>query len=302
MAAMSDRLPAQTDDSRPPPQPMAIVAATSPAVLQSVRAAQQRGLIEPILIGASARMREAAAMIGWDLAGCQFIDAADEAAAAAEAVALVRAGAVASIMKGHLHTDTLLSAVLDRERGLRTGRRLSHIYHMALPGDPRTYLVTDSGVNVAPDIATKVDIVRNAVDLAHALGNRRPRVAILSAIEEPTSRIPSSVDARKVADIVAASGLDCEIDGPLALDNAVSPEAASLKQMKGPVAGKADILVVHDIETGNALSKMMIHFLGAVAGGLVLGAAVPLIVNSRTDPPETRIAAINIANKYVLSR
>jgi phosphotransacetylase len=292
------------DAARPQrsPQRLAVVSATSQSSLESVRVAQSRGLIAPILVGAERRTRQAAAAIGWDLAGCEFIEKSDDHAAAAAAVALVRAGAATGIMKGHLHTDVLLTAVLDRSRGLRTGRRLSHIYHMTLPNSGRTLIVTDSGVNVAPDVAAKIDIVSNAVDFAHGLGNERPRVAVLSAIEEPTDRIPSSIEARKVAEHIAASNMTCDIDGPLALDNAVSPSAASLKDVTGPVAGNADILVVHDIETGNALSKAMIHLLGAVAGGLVLGATVPLIVSSRTDPIEMRIAAIAIAGAFATSQ
>lgn len=280
------------------PRPIAIAAAKSKMVLESARAAYEGGYFIPVLIGDVAQIERYAREMAWDLSGCRLIGATDDVACAAVAAELVRRCEASAIMKGNLHTDILLTAVLDKKVGLRTNRRLSHIYRMTDPHSSRALLITDSGVNVAPDVATKVDIVRNAVDMAHALGNMKPRVAILSAIEKPTPKMPSSIAAREVRDLILASDLACYIDGPLALDNAVSRTAATMKHLDSAVAGQADILVVHDIETGNALSKMMIHMMGAVAAGVVLGSTVPLIVNSRTDPIDARLASIEVAHKF----
>lgn len=282
--------------------PIAVAAANSILALESARASQESGHFSPILIGDGATIRAHADAIKWALDDCRVVEAPDETACAEAAVALVRAGEADAIMKGDLHTDVLLSAVLNKNDGLRTDRRLSHVYSMSVPHLGRSFLITDSGVNVAPDVATKVDIVRNAVDLAHALGNRKPRVAVLSAIETPTAKIPSSVEARMVMELVMASDLDCYIEGPLALDNAISDTAAAMKHLAGTVAGRADILVVHDIETGNALSKMMTHLMGAVAAGVVMGATVPLIVNSRADPIDARRASIELAHSHAVWR
>jgi phosphotransacetylase len=185
-------------------KPIAVAAANSILVLESARASQESGYFDPILIGDVAAIQRHADTMEWDLAGCRLVEAADESMCAATSVSLVRAREASAIMKGDLHTDVLLSAVLDKAGGLRTGRRLSHIYGVSVPHSPRFFLITDSGVNVAPDVATKVDIVRNAVDLAHALGNRKPRVAVLSAIEKPTAKIPSSIEARMVMELVMA--------------------------------------------------------------------------------------------------
>lgn len=282
------------------PRPIAVAAANSKMVLASARAAYEGGFFIPVLIGDVAQIERHAREIAWDLGECRLIGAADDVACAVVAAELVRRREASAIMKGNLHTDILLTAVLDKKVGLRTNRRLSHVYRMTDPHSSRAFLITDSGVNVAPDVATKVDIVRNAVDMAHALGNMKPRVAILSAIEKPTPKMPSSIAAREVRDQILASDLACYIDGPLALDNAVSNTAAAMKHLDSAVAGQADILVVHDIETGNALSKMMVHMMGAVAAGVVLGSTVPLIVNSRTDPIEARLASIEVAHKLAV--
>lgn len=281
-------------------EPTAVVAATSAVVLESAREATARGLIEPILIGSPAVIARLAGEMGWSLDGIRIVPADSEDEAARAGVALVRSGEARLLMKGHLHTDILMRAVLDRETGLRTGRRISHVFHMSVPYSARELMITDAAINVAPDHRTKLDIVRNAVDLAHALGNRRPRVALLSATEQPSSSVPSSLEAAAVMAALIEDGRDdFDVYGPLAFDNAVSPAAALLKGIDHPVAGHADILVVPNIETGNALFKMMVHFMGATAGGIVLGAAVPIVLTSRADPAEARLASTALARRMI---
>ncbi len=274
----------------------AVVAANAEVVLEGARLATNHRFMEPVFVGDPDVVRRIASSMHWDITNYRIVAATDDAAAAEISVALARNGEVKALMKGHLHTSVLIGAVLDRRKGLRTKRRLSHVYYMALPGVDRELVVTDSGVNIAPDLDTKLDIVQNAVELAHCIGNPRPRVALLSATEELSRRMPSSVDAVKVMQRIQQMRIACDIQGPLALDNAISKSAATLKEIDGPVAGNADVLVVHNIETGNALSKLMVHLMGATAAGLVLGAKVPLVVTSRTDPPEARLAAAAILN------
>ena len=279
-------------------EPMAIVAANSAVVMESARDASARGLIEPILIGPPAIITRLAEEMQWDLSGIKVVPTASEEEAAHAGVSMVRSGEARLLMKGHLHTNVLMRAVLDRYAGLRTGRRVSHVFHMSVPYSRRELMITDAAVNVAPDLQTKIDIVRNATDLARALGYERPRVALLSATEEPSNGIPSSVEAAAVMKTLTENGgHDFDICGPLAFDNAVSPAAARLKGIVHPVAGHADILVMPNIETGNALFKMMVHFMGATAGGVVLGATVPIVLTSRADPAEARLASTALARR-----
>lgn len=234
--------------------------------------------------------------MGWDISGLQLVPADDDDAAAVAAVALVRAGEAAALMKGHLHTDVLLRAVLDKVSGLRAGRRLTHIFHMTPDARFKPLLITDAAVNVSPDHPTLCDIVRNAVDLAHVLGEDCPKIALVSASEEVTASMPSSGRARQVVDeLEAALCGRAVLEGPLALDNAVSADAARVKGMRGSVAGQANVLVVPNIETGNALFKSMVFYQGAVAAGVVLGARVPIMLNSRSDPPDARLVSAALA-------
>ena len=199
-------------------------------------------------------------------------------------------------MKGHLHTDALMKAVVNRKHGIRTTRRLSHVFHMTIPDDEQVLMITDGAVNVQPDLDTKIDIINNAVEMAHTLGNLNPKVALLSGTESVLPAMPSSVDAAKVVKRANAGEVkNATVDGPFAFDNALSPDAASVKGMDGPVAGRADILVVPNIETGNGLFKMMVYFMSGLAAGVVMGAAVPIVLTSRADPPEARFAATAIA-------
>ncbi|WP_116474390.1 bifunctional enoyl-CoA hydratase/phosphate acetyltransferase [Zobellella maritima] len=267
--------------------------------LSSARLASDHGLIEPILVGAIDTMRHEAELLGWDLSGVRLVDAADETQAAQQGVALVSQGEAASIMKGHVHTDILLRAVLSRSAGLRTDSRLSHVFHMTIPGSDKALCITDAVINVQPTVIDKLHIARNAVSLAHALGNAQPKVAVLSGTEEVNKSMPSSVDAAELVKLAQMGTLPGAIvEGPLAFDNAVSLEAASIKGIKGQVPGQADILLVPNLESGNFLFKQMVYFMSATAAGLVLGARVPIILTSRADPPEARLASCALASLY----
>jgi len=284
---------------RPHPVPTALVGAGGAAALEGARRAHNAGLITPILVGCPDTVHGLAIAMGWDISGLQVVHADTDDDAAAASVSLVRAGEAAALMKGHLHTDVLLRAVLDKAHGLRTGRRLTHVFHMTLDARFKPLLITDAAVNVAPDHRTLCDIVLNAADLARLLGLACPRIAMISGTEEVTASMPSSERAGQVVDeLRAVLRGQAELDGPLALDNAVSADAARLKGIGGNVAGQADILVVPNIETGNALFKAMVFFQGAVAAGVVLGAKVPIMLNSRSDPPDARLVSAALASLY----
>ena len=275
---------------------MAIAGADHPIALESARQGADAGIIEPVLVGDADVIRAAARDIDWDVDAYAIVDAVGEERAPAAAVALAKSGEVSSLMKGHLHTDTLMKAVVNREHGLRTARRLSHVFHMTIPDNDRVLMITDGAVNVQPDLDTKIDIINNAVEMAHTLGNPNPKVALLSGTESVLPAMPSSVDAAKAVKRANAGEVkNATVDGPFAFDNALSPEAAALKGMDSPVAGQADIVVVPNIETGNSLFKMMVYFLSGLAAGVVLGATVPIVLTSRADPPEARFAATAIA-------
>jgi phosphotransacetylase/acyl dehydratase len=258
--------------------------------------AAQIGLIAPILVGPKAKILKAAEAAKVDISRYRLVDAPHSEAAAAAAVALVHTGEASLLMKGSLHTDELLHAVLAPESGMRTGRRLSHVYLMDVPTYPRPLLITDAAVNIAPDLEQKRDIIQNAIDLAHVMGIETPRVAILSAIETVNPKLRSTLDAAalcKMADRGQITG--ALVDGPLAFDNAVSPAAAAEKGIVSKVAGQADILVVPDLEAGNMLAKQLTFLAGADAAGVVLGARVPIILTSRADAERTRIASCAVA-------
>ena len=279
-----------------PPQPMAVAGADNPVAMESARRAALEGLAEPVLVGDADAIAAIAADMEWDLAGVRVVGAADEVAAAETAAVLAGGGEVALLMKGHVHTDALMRAVLRRERGLRTARRISHIFHMTVPGHDQVLHVTDAAVNVEPGVDEKMDILANVVDLAHALGTAEPRVAVLSGAETVNPAMPSSVAAAEVVARANAGAVGGAIvDGPLAFDNAVSPAAAAIKGIDSPVAGRADVLLVPNLESGNFLFKQMVYFMSATAAGVVMGARVPIVLTSRADPPEARLAATAIA-------
>lgn len=266
-------------------------------------AAKQAGLIVPILVGPNARIKAAASEIGASLDDIQIIDAPHSHAAAARAVKLVREGRAEALMKGALHTDELMSAVLARDTGLRTERRVSHVFALDVPHYPKPLLMTDAAINIAPDLEDKRDIVQNAIDLAHALGIATPKVAILAAVETVYPHFSATVDAAalcKMADRGQITG--GVLDGPLAFDNAISAEAARLKGIQSPVAGDADILVTPDLEAGNMLAKQLQYLAGADAAGIVLGARVPIMLTSRADGEQARLASAAIAQLFVHSK
>jgi phosphate acetyltransferase len=265
--------------------------------------AQRLRLIEPILVGPEQRIRAVANEAGIDVSAMEIVTSAHSHDSAAKAVELVTAGRVEALMKGSLHTDELMGAVVSRQAGIRTERRISHCFIMDVPRHPEALIITDAAVNIAPTLDDKVDIIQNAIDLAYALGVPEVRVAILSAMETVTSKVPSTIEAAalcKMADRGQISG--ALLDGPLALDNAISPEAAAIKKIASPVAGRANILVVPDLEAGNMLAKSLSFLAQADAAGIVLGARVPVILTSRADSLLTRLASCAIAVMVAAAR
>ena len=280
---------------RQPPR-VAVVHAADAVSLGGAVDAARAGLIAPVFVGPQAKLQAAARAAGIDLDAYPVEPTEHSHAAAERAVAMARAGDVAMLMKGSLHTDELMHAVVDPARGLRTARRISHVFVIDAVGQPRLQLLTDAAVNVAPDLLAKRDIVCNAIELAHALGIAQPRVAILSAVETVTPKIPSTLDAAalcKMADRGQIAG--AVLDGPLAFDNAVSKSAAQTKGIVSPVAGDADILVAPDLEAGNMLAKQLEYLAEAKVAGIVLGARVPVVLTSRADLPDARMASCALA-------
>lgn len=275
-----------------PPTPTLVVHPCDETSLSGALQARDAGLIVPILVGPAARIRAAATESGLDLTGIEIIDVPHSDAAAETAVRLIREGRAELLMKGSLHTDELMRAVTSSDTGLRTKRRISHVFIMDVPGHVDTLFITDAAINIFPDLETKRDIIQNAIDLCHALRIQKPRVAILSAVETVTTKIPSTIEAAalcKMADRGQITG--GVLDGPLAFDNAIDPEAARIKGINGPVAGHAQILVVPDLEAGNMLAKNLTFMAKADAAGIVLGARVPIILTSRADTVRTRLAS-----------
>ena len=257
------------------------------------------GLFEPVLVGPQARIHKLAAEHRLDLTGVRLINTPHSHASADAAVAEVQAGRASLLMKGSLHTDELMQAVLSYNGGLRTARRISHVYIMDVPRYPELLFITDAAINIFPDLETKADIVRNVIDLHHGLGLGEPRVAILSAVEQITAKIPSTIDAAALCKMADRGQIQGGIlDGPLALDNAISAEAACIKGICSLVAGRAQVLVVPDLEAGNMLAKNLTFMAGAGAAGIVLGARVPIILTSRADSGRARLASCAIATVY----
>jgi len=278
------------------PVATAVAHPCSAAALSAAVEAAEAGLIEPILIGPEEKIRKAAEEAGKDISQFRLVPAAHSHDAAAKAVALIRDGEARLLMKGSLHTDELMGAVVSRDAGLRTERRISHAYLMDVPGHPRPLIITDAAINIAPTLDEKADIIRNAIDLAHIIEIAQPRVAILSAVETVNPAMQSTLDAAalcKMADRGQITG--GLLDGPLAFDNAISEAAAREKGIVSQVAGKAEILIVPDIEAGNMLAKQLTFLGGADAAGVVLGARVPIILTSRADSLRTRLASCAVA-------
>ena len=274
----------------------AVVHPCEQSALAGAAEAAAEGLISPIYVGPKARIAEIADKGGIDLGGAEIIDAPHSNAAAEQAVALVREGRAELLMKGSLHTDELLGAVVARDSGLRTGRRISHVFIMDVPTYHKVLIVTDAAINIAPSLEEKVDICQNAIDLAISLGLKQPKVALLAAVETVNSKMPATLDAAALCKMAERGQIKGGIlDGPLAFDNAISPEAARTKGIKSEVAGDPDILVVPDLEAGNILAKLLSFLARADSAGLVLGARVPIILTSRADSVRARIASCAVA-------
>ena len=278
------------------PIDMAVVHPCDPESLKGALLAADAGLIVPILIGPEAKIRAVADEFGLDLKAHRIVNVRHSHESAAMGVTLIRSGDAEALMKGSLHTDELMAEVVSRSAGLRTARRISHLFLMDVPTYPRPILITDAAINIAPTLEEKVDIIQNAIDFAHIIGIAQPKVAILSAVETVNSKIQSTLDAAalcKMADRGQITG--GLLDGPLAFDNAVSVEAAKTKGINSLVAGRAEILVVPDLESGNMVAKQLEYLANALTAGIVLGATVPIVVTSRADTAETRIASCVIA-------
>ena len=266
------------------------------SALEGVLDAIRLGLIAPILVGPAARIRQVAGEAGLDIAGLPIEDTPHSHASAARAVELVHEGRAAVLMKGSLHTDELMGAVVATATGLRTARRLSHCFVMDVPGRSDPLIITDAAVNIVPTLTDKVDIVQNAIDLAHVLRFDPVLVAILAAVETVSAKMPSTIDAAalcKMADRGQITG--AILDGPLAMDNAIDPHAAAIKHLVSPVAGRANVLVAPDLEAGNMLAKSLSFMAGAAAAGIVLGARVPIVLTSRADTVSARLASCAVA-------
>jgi phosphotransacetylase/acyl dehydratase len=278
------------------PLRMAVVHPCDELSLTGAIEAKRQSLIVPVLVGPEARIRKAADAAGLSLDGVEIVNVPHSHAAAARAVDLARSGAVRALMKGALHTDELMAAVVDAASGMRTERRMSHVFALDVPTYPKPLLLTDAAINIYPDLMDKRDIVQNAIDLAHAIAIRLPKVAILSAVETINPKIHSTVEAAALCKMLDRGQIVGGIvDGPLAFDNAISRAAAETKQITSPVAGDADILVVPDLESGNMLAKQLIYLSGADSAGIVLGARVPIVLTSRSDDVLARLASCALA-------
>ncbi len=286
-----------------PPLRMAVVHPCSDVSLLAATEAASLGLIEPVLIGPAGKVSEAAAAAGVDLARFTLFDVPHSHAAAEMAVAMALKGSVDAVMKGSLHTDELMGAVVRREGGLRTARRISHCFVMDVPGHPQPLIISDAAINIVPTLEDKVDIVQNAIDLAHALRLPEVRVALLSSMETVNPKVPSTMDAAalcKMADRGQITG--AVLDGPLAMDNAIDPEAARIKGIVSPVAGRANVLIVPDLDAGNMLAKSLSFLAQAYAAGVVLGAKVPIVLTSRADSRTARLASCALASMLAEAR
>lgn len=278
------------------PLRVAVVHPCDALSLSGALDAREAGLIQPLLVGPRARIEAAALAAGLSLAGVEIDDVPHSHAAAGRAAELAGQGAVQALMKGSLHTDELVSAVLEPAAGLRTKRRLSHCFLMQTPAYPRPFIITDAAINIAPTLEHKADIVRNAITLAHAIGVAQPRVALLAAVETVNPAMPATLDAAALCKMAERGQIaGAVLDGPLAFDNAVSAAAARVKGITSPVAGQADVLVVPDLESGNMLAKQLEYMGDAASAGIVLGAKLPIVLTSRADSREARIASCAIA-------
>ena len=273
----------------------AIINAGEIFPMESVHKAVQYNLINPIFIGNKDEINKYADKLKWDISKYKIINENDENSTAPIAAKLASESKVKIIVKGHIHTDVLMKAVLKRDLNLIGKKRLSHIWHMTLDKDDKPFIITDGVVNVLPKLEVKMHILRNAVNFANKIGISRPKVAILSATEEILESVPSSIDADIITKRAKEENINAEVFGPLAFDNSVSKKSAAIKKIKNNVSGSSDILLVPNVEAGNALVKMMIYFMGACAAGVVLGSKIPVVITSRSDEAEARLASIAAA-------
>jgi phosphate acetyltransferase len=286
-----------------PPTPTAVVHPCDQSSLEGAMEAARLGLIMPILVGPRERILAVAAAGGINLTGVEIVDAPFSQASAEAGVKLVREGKAEALMKGSLHTDELMAAVVKRDTGLRTARRVSHCFVMDVPNHDQALIITDAAINIAPTLEDKVHILQNAIDLAHAMNVDEVRVAILSAMETVNPKVPSTIEAAALCKMVDRHQITGAIvDGPLALDNAINLEAAKIKKIDSPVAGRANVLLVPDLEAGNMLAKSLSFLAGADAAGIVLGARVPIILTSRADSIMTRLASCAVAAMVAKAR
>ena len=285
------------------PVPTAVAHPCEASALEGAVEAAQRGLIEPLLVGPAAKIAEVAKSSGLDVSSLEIVDVPHSHGAAAKAVQLVKEGKAEILMKGSLHTDELMSAIVSREGGLRTGRRISHVFIMDVPTYHKVLIVTDAAINIAPALEDKVDICQNAIDLAISLGLEKPKVAILCAVETVTSKMPATLDAAALCKMAERGQIKGGIlDGPLAFDNAISTQAAETKGIRSAVAGDPDILLAPDLEAGNILAKQLTFLANADSAGMVLGAKVPVILTSRADSVRARIASCGVAKLVAHAR
>ena len=260
--------------------------------MESVHKAVQQNLINPIFVGNENEIKKYAEKLKWNISKYKIINEKDENSTAPISAKLASEGKVQIIVKGHIHTDILMKAVLKRDLNLIGKKRLSHVWHMTLEADDKPFIITDGVVNVLPKLEVKMHILRNAVDFANKIGISRPKVSILSATEEVIESVPSSVEASLITKKAKEENINADVFGPLAFDNSVSKKSAAIKKIKNEVAGNTDILLVPNVESGNALVKMMVYFMGACAAGVVLGGKAPVVITSRSDEAEARLASI----------
>ena len=274
---------------------VAVVNAGKPLPMLSVQDAVNENLIEPIFIGDKREILKCADDLQWDISKYEIIDEPVENNTPKIAAKLASEGKIKIIVKGHIHTDILMKEVLKREYDLLGKTRLSHIWHMTTTKSDKPLIITDGALNVQPNIKTKMHILKNVINFSNRIGIERPKVAVLSATEEVLESVPSSIDAKELSERANSEGIDADVFGPMAFDNSVSEKAAQIKGIKNSVAGKADILLVPSVETGNGLVKMMIYFMGACAAGVVVGGKVPVVITSRADSAPARLASIAAA-------
>jgi phosphate acetyltransferase len=274
---------------------VAVVNAGKPLPMLSVQDAVAENLIEPIFIGDKKEILKCAEDLKWDISNYEIIDEPVENNTAKIAAQLASKGKIKIIVKGHIHTDVLMKEVLKREYNLLGKTRLSHIWHMTVAKDDKPLIITDGALNVLPNVKTKMHILKNVINFSNRIGISRPKVAVLSATEEVLESVPSSLDAAEITKLAKDENLEADVFGPLAFDNSISKKSAGIKGIKNSVAGEADILLVPSVETGNGLVKMMIYFMGACAAGVVVGGKVPVVITSRSDEAQARLASIAAA-------